>query len=622
MIHIERYGVSKSSPIPHGFRVNVDGLSNAESYELDRQAAQLAIDRYLDHRERLYADSPEEIDGTTLWLVYGLGRSPRIWEEFYVYFLLTKLRIILSEDPQPVEFVGTVDQEVDSALTSLCEEYDVKYYPSSPHNPSNKYGDPFRSGFNGFVRKLLHPFLKAFTRIQYWLIYFTLIVVRSVVLKLYELIRRPVEVRFWLHPLEPHRNRLFDAPADLESRGRRIGYALYDYTAMNGLHAFIRRGVLTLRRAFDPDQPINVEWYADPAAVRRAIVVAPRICNAIQRAAEQAREKAECPEFTYLTRQLDTVSTDLIFQFLFIENAIEEFSKEIDDDAWCLPRSPTKLTTRLISLAGDQEDITTVAVIPRYHSDTRISCRFTNSGVEGKEAIALPDLCVVFEPLSAKTLRGENLPSKIVVARDKVETEACTNDGGNGSLNRLAATASSFAPTPPCHPIRVLIILEDPVDNLELVNAIKCTIHDFPDVRLVFKPHPFYPPDESLFTGLTSIDFEVTPPDASLANLVQSCDICIAMYSTATFPALSQATPIIWVPFASPNHIWMDLMDEVGIRADDPEDIVDALKRLVRDDTFYNKNATECSKFAHSKLIPNTDAPTLADLLDGADSSS
>lgn len=624
MIRVEYY-VDEDKPVAdakfHGFQIDADGLSSSEMFELEQRAARKAIDRYLDHRERIYADMPAELDNRNIWLIRGLARLPAntLWEEFQIYFLLARLRLLLGENPESVKCVATVNQEVSDALASLCEEFNVKYYsdfqdPIGP-NPTHT----IHSSLVAFGSGLHDLFTDAVAYFRPWLILSLFVFLRPIILKLYDVTSTPVDVRFWLHPFEDHLTRLYDAPSDLDSRGYQIGYALYNFHAMASVKFFVLTVLKTIRKAFEPDRPVPVELYIDPSDFRRSLTEAPRIREAIQGVGSRAKEQADSPEFRYLARQLEKVSNQIIVQSVLIERAIEGFSESVTDEVWSIPRGITKITPRLLAVVGERNDITIVGVSPHFTSETRVGYHLSNPVVDGPEAISLPDIYVVFEPLSAETLREQQPPSRIAVARDKMEAEACVNEGGNINQKHLKSSNSSLVSPPDASQTRVLVILTLPADNREIVEAFKSITEDIPDVKLVFKPHPLIPQPDGLVNGLQDIDCEVTSSNASLADLIETCDICIAMYSTAVIPALARATPVIWAPLSSPNHVRMDLITEVGIRADDPNDLARTLKRLVHDERFYIDQARECVMFAENKLVPDPDAPSLANLIEEVD---
>lgn len=631
MIRVERHQI--------GYRVDADGLSGADLYDLDCRAVGRSIDRYLAHRELLYANPTPALEDTTLWLVYALGRSTRVWPEFHVYFLLARLRLLLARQAQPVQGVAPLDDAVEGAIADLCAEHEVQYRSDSDEETPTDTRNWVRCPIPAFHRGLLERVVGLADRLRLWVVVFLFLAVRPVVLKLYAFARRSVDVRFWLHPVEPHRDRFFDAPGDLNSRDNTIGYALYDVVAVSGVWSFVTRGLRTIRTAFDTDAPVHVEWYADPSELRAALWATPRLREEIRRAGRELGQPADSPEFTYLTGQVEGVSTELVFHLLFIELAVDGFAETVDDDTWTHPRSPTKLTSRVTALFAGEQNISTVAIAPHYFSETRINIRFTDTEIDGWEANTLPDRCAVFEPRSATTLREQALPADVVVACDKVETEADipgpdmadrtdepTSAPPSSSPSPSSLPWSEPSPTPMPAPdpptgqdsMELLVILDLPRENAELVGALEYAVRDIPDVEIVLKPHPFYPPDDTLLEELPEDAVTVAAPDAPLADLARSCDVCVTIYSTAVFPALVWAKPVVWVPFVSPGHVRMDLIDEVGIRADDREEIATVLDRLLDDEPFYVETARECRLFAARELVPDGSAPSLADVLEEA----
>lgn len=602
----------------HGFQIDHDGLSNDELFEVDRRAARQAIDRYLADRESLYHSASSELKQTNLWLVRGLGRLPadNLWQEFQVYFLFARLRILLSENPQPVKCAAAVNQTVSDELETLCKEFKVEYV--SNFRESNGFNNchPCTSVLRG-IKSRLHTWSNgAFGRLRPWLILSIFIIVRPIVLVLYSITRTEVDFRFWLHPFEDHLTRLYDSPSDLESRGYQIGYALYNYHAMVSLKLFISEGIKTIRHAFEPERPEPVEWYLNPGDFLEVLMEAPRLRESIQLVGSQARDRADSPEFTYLARQAESVSRRLVVQSLLIERAIEGFSEHVKDETWCIPRGLTKITPRLLAIIGNGADITTVGVSPHFISETRVGYHLSNPEIEGQARVSLPDMYIVFEPRSAETLRKQHPPSRIAVTRDKMEAETLENGDKTEIQERLPSTNSSAVSPPDDSQPRVLVIMTVPPDNREIVDALESITGDVPNVQLVFKPHPLVPWRDDLIDGLQDINVEVTAPEASLSDLIRACDICISMYSTAAIPALAQAIPVVWVPLGSPNHVRMDLITEVGIRADDPDDLARALERLVQDESFYVEQAQECAKFAEKKLVPSLDMPSFAELIE------
>lgn len=615
MIRIDSF--DPDSKIVWGFRLDVDGFTGTDYYELDQQAAQSAINRYLDHRERLYTDAPPELDGTTSWLIHGLARIPWLWEDFQVYYLFAKLRIVLADEPQAVNCVVSVDRPVDSALAQLCEEFDVEYSSPVKSTSTLEAGGTLDSWIASLIGGFSTRLSAALARLQLWLMFYLFAGVRPFVVKIYKITRSQADTRILLNAFKDHSHRFFDAPAELENRNRRVGYAVYDEPAMSGLKPFIRRGLRTVRRTVDPEEPVHVEWYATLSAFRTTIEKTSEFRSTLASVAGRAGTNADSPEFSYLAGQLQTLSTNMAFQVLFKKAAFEGFADNFADQTWVHARPPTKDIPRLMAMVGERKGITTVAVAPHYYSETRVSSRFTGIEVNDEEAVTLPDLNVVFEPLSARRFKNEGLPSTtIAIARDKAANEARVIADGPKIPGRREISSVGSPSGSDGGPARVLVLLDEPLDNRNLIQALERGVANRTDVELVFKPHPFYPPGDDLFEGFRADRFDVTAPDADLAELVETCDICLSIYSTAAFPALARAIPVVWVPFVSPNHILMDLTSEVGLRADDSEELVNQLDRLVREDSFYEEQARACARFADRELVPDADAPSLADLLE------
>lgn len=621
MIDIEYYVEDEDTLLNsefHGFQIDVDGLSPGDLFEIDRKAASEAIERYLADRERLYNGAPAELKGTNLWLVRGLGRLPAstLWVEFQVYFLFARLRLVLSENPQPVRCIPAVDQDLSDGLKLLCEEFEVEYIPEYRDSNAGTNDCSKTSVLEGTKRRLHERIVGAYGRLRPWLILAVFVFVRPVILALYKFTQMRVDVRIWLHPFEDHLTRLYDAPKDLQARGYRTGYALYNFHAMVSLKRFVTTGLETTQRAFEPDRPEPVEWYLKPGEFLGTLLEAPRLRDTIRRVGREASERADSPEFAYLALQPETASTRLVVQSLLIERAIEGFSNHVADEIWCIPRGLTKITPRLIATIGERADLTTVGVSPHFTAETRVGYHLTEPEIEGRARKTHPDLYVVFEPRSAETLRKRQPPSRIAVARDKMEAETLES-GDSVEFQGETTSSTSLSISPPDDSgTRVLVILTVPADNNEIVDALESISGDLPDIELVFKPHPLVPREDGLIDGLQDIDLEVTPPEASLADLIGTCDICIAMYSTAAIPALARATPVVWVPLGSPNHLRMDLITEVGLRADHPDDLASAIERLVEDDAFYAEQARECAEFAREELVPDPDVASFAELIE------
>lgn len=624
MIDVEYYVEDEETLLNsefHGFQIDADGLSPGDLFEIDRKAASEAIERYIDDRERLYDGAPAGLKGTNLWLVRGLGRLPAstLWGEFQVYFLFARLRLVLSENPQAVRCIPAVDRDVSDGLESLCEEFDVEYVPEFRDGNAGTNGRSRTSVLHGLKARLHHRTWEVYGRIRPWLILAIFVLVRPLILALYKFTRMRVDVRIWLHPFEDHLTRLYDAPEDLQARGYRTGYALYNFQVMVSLKRFVTTGLETIRRAFEPDRPEPVEWYLKPGKFLGALLEGPRLRDKIRRVGREASERADTPEFAYLARQPETASTRLVVQSLLIERAIEGFSNHVADEIWCIPRGLTKITPRLLATIGERADLTTVGVSPHFTAETRVGYHLTAPEIEGRARKTHPDVYVVFEPWSAETLRTQRPPSWIAVARDKMEAETPeSGDSSDFQEEPTSSTSSSISPPDDSRP-RVLVILTVPADNTKIVGALESISSDLPDVELVFKLHPLVPREDGIVDGLQDVDIEVTPPEASLADLIGTCDICIAMYSTAAIPALARAIPVVWVPLGSPNHLRTDLITEVGLRADEPDELASAIERLVEDDAFYVEQSRECAEFAREELVPDPDVLSLAELIEEAE---
>lgn len=306
----------------------------------------------------------------------------------------------------------------------------------------------------------------------------------------------------------------------------------------------------------------------------------------------------------------------MVFQYLFTEQALDQFAGEVNDEIWCYAHPVNVNICKMMNLVGERNGISTVNVAPHYYSWTRISNRFSEREVQGPERIALPDMFVVFEPRSKRNLKEQGIDSrKIVVARDKVEAEA-------GSIDNIYSNCytRNFKKTPSVKSIRseitrILVILHTPKENADLVEAVEKAAREISDIEVVFKPHPFFPPDDQLFDMFKSGDYKVTSPDTEFEKIIKKCDICISIYSTAAFPVLINAIPVVWVPFVGENFVFMDLLNDIGIRADEPDDLVNTLDRLIHDETVYNKQAQDCAEFAAEELVPEANSPSLASVL-------
>jgi CDP-glycerol glycerophosphotransferase (TagB/SpsB family) len=146
-------------------------------------------------------------------------------------------------------------------------------------------------------------------------------------------------------------------------------------------------------------------------------------------------------------------------------------------------------------------------------------------------------------------------------------------------------------------------MLQGPEENERLIESVVAATRQV-SADLVFKPHPFFPA-EDLLADL-EVDHQVADPDTSLAELIAGADVCLSIYSTATFPALIRATPVVWLPFAGENHVFVDLIDEVGVRVDGTEELADELEAL-RDPDRYRSVAEQCQRYATDALYPSTD---------------
>lgn len=594
------------------FQIEVDGLSDVDSIELDRQAALLARERYNDHIDRLYRGAPDELEETISWVL--LPRGNRVWKTFRGYFLHAKLRILLSKDPQPVYRCCYVNPSIDNMLVSLCEEHNVDYRHISK-NQSKKSTNNLRSALEVFETRFPQHISK-FLYLTRWFIFILFIVLRPIILNLYKFERDPVKVRFWVDPRLPDRDRFFNSPDNVNSKGETAGYACYDANATSSVWGFILSTLANVQMAFDPNQPISVEWYTDPEDFRRVIELTPHIADITRRAGRLAKDQSNSPDFTFLARQLETVPTDVVFQALLLESAIKGFGRKVDDEVWTHTQNLTKFLPRILAIIGDQEDIATVAVANHYYSETRITDHFTERETDDREAVILPDLFVVWETRSATTLREQGIPTeKIAIARDKLEAEARDIEENYTIKHSPPSTNDSSTTNTEDRSVRVLVPLQETTDDIGLSAALEHVSNSLPNIKFVIKPHPYFTPHDSLLELLEENNFVITSADTSFAKIIDICDICVSMYSTATFPALACATPVVWVPFASPNQFFMDLIGEVGIQTDDPEDLAETLERLIQDETFYEKQARECAQFADRELVPDADVPSLANML-------
>lgn len=604
MIRVERQGTR--------LRVTADGVSASDSLDLDRRAVRLARDRYLDHLDRLYDHPPDELEDSITWQL--LPRRNKAWGTFRGYFLHAKLQLLLSDDPQPVDCLCEVDESIGSLLESICDEHGVQFHASPPNRRETEENHLHR-GFAAVKKRFSQRFSKS-VQIRLWIIYFIFVIFRPVVLNLYRIAREPVDVRFWLDPVLPQRDRFFDAPTDLGKRGFQVGFACYDLTGMESVRNFISRARDAVRTASDSEQPVSVEWYIDPPDFRRSIEATSHVTNTIKRESTRARLLSDSPDFAFLARQLEAVSPYIVFQLLFMERAVRGFAEKNGDTVWTHAQTTSKYLPRLLAIIGDREGITTVAVAPHHYSTSRVTNSYSDNEIESGRSGGLPDQFAVFEPRSATTLEEQGIPpERIDVAHDKVAAEAGGVDGSNSNGGRDGDTTAPPISIPKEPPIWVFVPLQEPTDDIGLGEPLAHASNAFPEIKFVIKTHPFFSPDGRLFEDLEDDAFVVAKSDASLSDLIDACDICVSVYSTATIPALKKGLPVVWVPFASPNHVSSDLTDEVGIRADDPQDFANVLEGLVRDETVYEEHARKCEQFAESELVPGDDSPTLADLL-------
>lgn len=610
MIHIKEHTTA--------FQIDVDGQSEEDSIELDRRAACLARDRYHDHLDRIYGASPAELEDTITWLM--LPRGNRVWKAFSGYFLHAKLEILLSENPQPVNRRCDVSSAIDGMLARLCDVHDVEYHVTPEARSTEREQGP-GSALDAFENRFPQH-LDTVAYIRRWVIYVLFFALRPVIVNLYKVARDPVSVRFWVHPTLPDRDRFFDAPATLNSGRRRAGYACYDGTITAGVRAFLWHTVETAREAFDPDRPVPVEWFAEPAEFRRSIELAPHIAEMTRLTGKRANERSALPDFTLLAGHLQTISTDAVFQALLLESAIDGFADAVSDDVWTHTQNLSKFLPRLLSVMGERADVATVAVANHYISETRITDGFTDREIDGAESVILPDLFVVWEDRSSATLRDQGIAAEnVVIARDKVETEARNLEEGCEIQEPAPANTSTSTGTANDRQIRVFVPLQETSDDIGLSAALEYVSNSLPNVTFVLKPHPYFTPHDSLLDLLDDDNFVITAADTSFADIIEVCDVCLSVYSTATFPALARAIPVVWAPFASPTHFFMDLIGEVGIQTADAEELADAIERLALDETFYEEQARKCAEFADRELVPDADVPSLAEVLTEAGAS-
>lgn len=608
MIRVERQGTR--------LRVTADHVSASDSLDLDRKAVRLARDRYLDHLDRLYDHPPDGLEETIVWQL--LPRRNKAWGTFRGYILYAKLQLLLSDDPQPVDCLCEVDESIERLLESICDEHDVQFR-ASPVNRQETEENHLHRGFATVKNRFSQHFPES-VRIRLWIIYFIFAIFRPVVLNLYRIAREQVDVRFWVDPVLPQRARFFDAPADLGERGLQVGFACYDLTGMDSVRHFVLQARETVRTASDPEQPVSVEWYVGLTDFRLSIEATSHVMDIIKRESIRARLLSDSPDFAFLARQLEAVSPYIVFQLLFMIRAVRGFAERNDDTVWTHAQATSKYLPRLLAIIGDRAEIATVAVAPHHYSTSRVTNSYSDNEIQSGRPGGLPDQFAVFEPRSATTLDEQGIPpERIAVARDKVAAEAGDIDKSYSNNDRDGDTKSPPISISEEPPIWVFVPLQEPTDDIGLGEPLAHAANALPEIKFVIKTHPFFSPDARLFECLEDDAFVVAKSDASLSGLIDACDICVSVYSTATIPALKKGLPVVWVPFASPNHVSSDLTDEVGVRADDPQDFAKVLEGLVRDPPVYEEQARKCVQFAERELVPGDDAPTLADVLAGPD---
>lgn len=601
-----------------GYRVESDKMSSAELFELDLMAARQALNRYLRHRDRIWNILPSDIQSKTVWKIHGRGRIPIkfLWKEFHVYFLIAKIRILLSNDPQPVECDQSIDKTVSLAVVDICEDFDVEYRGPYPQTNQNNHNSLLHIFYRDYLSKLniLNITLDS---IQRWLILFLYTFVRPVVLKLHHNDRLSTDVRFWQDPSDDNNTRFQEAPNEVTARGMDVSYATHNFlTVYPGIKTFIKGFKNTVKNGLNEKNQIPIEWYIEPTEFRRAIYEAPELFKTIQKAVRQTEKRANSPEYIFLAKHIrNTVSTQLLFRLLLIKSAMEGFACSVRKEVWCYSQHPLKVYPRLINDVGEQECIKTIGVAPSYFSERSPGTKYTKSEINGPEAISHPDFWAVFEPGCAETLKKEKILSEITVVRDKFEEEVIMDrDDRPTCVRKISNNPELLFPNQ--DKLRVLVLLTIPTDNkvlLESLQEVGECLHDF---KFVFKPHPLFPPEDDLFEKFEVIHFAVTSIDASLAKLAESCDICISMYSTAAVPAFARGTPVIWAPLQSPNHIRIDLLEKVGIRADNPEELAESLNRLGKNEVYYQKKVKEGIRFANDKLLPDRHSPSIADIIE------
>ncbi len=541
------------SDTTYGYRIKQLNLPYESMISIEREAIEVAVDLYYKHTSFWYQKPIISYEGLNIWwFMPGTSRQDNFDDLFYLYFVSSLLRVLIEKyQVSIIRCECDLDDIKKEVIGRICKKKEVVFechFFKKPNIQKIK-NDQKRSYFNKYINllfRILQPFVKAYykilgTRIKYW---------------------------FCLHESKPHKLRYSSAPDLLKKRGEKIGFVFHGTDNED-----------SVKKLFRSPGTVCVNWFITPKMEKElkkeAEILKGKIDSYIKKQSFQQSE----PEFKYYLKKINQVSIDFLYKYLFFYKAYRQFAKSCKNSFWFHARPINSPHSRVITGAVQSSRKKVCSVAPHFYSAKRLTNSFLKEEFSSENVRSLPSLFMVQEKISREVLL-KYFPKEHIYIFNK-------HPDANDYIDK--EDSINFC---------ILVLLQMPDENIKLTTTLMEALKDITGCHIQFKPHPSHPMDEVCSSLIASkISFEILKPEESLEQCILKCDICISIYSTATFIAMKLGKPIIWLPFISYNYLFLEeIYQKVGMISVDANDLNENIKKLMRNKSLYEQEGLKSIK--------------------------
>ncbi|WP_368658040.1 hypothetical protein AB3Z07_24535 [Metabacillus halosaccharovorans] len=556
--------------------VHLVGLNSEETIKIEQQVYKHAKKLFYDHYD-IILKMPLKFksDLGNFWLVHpALVKQDRFNHLFNMYFVSAKLRFVLDRKKLDITSSINLRKEEVIFINNLAEEYSVHFLYVSQKNLDLQVenGMNFGGDKGNIIRKIKSLINSDFTS------EFVFYIMQPLFKNYYRKKFDSRDIWFSIHETKPHKRRYGNTFEKIDRK-----YGFFYYSNQN----VVKTG--SLIKSILKKDTVLIDWFLSPKDQRKlrkeAKLIKSKIINYEWNCGSENKFKNE---FYYIVTEISKVQQDKIYNILKIAHAYEAFLNIQKHKVIVCSQPLTNFDLRLLAVATKKYRHTLISVAPHFYSVNRLTNTF--SIVERKyDFLVLPDYYFVENQLSKWNLVLNGIEeSRIFIRKQKNKKTDLINKN----------TSTKF---------KVLFVLQMPYENESILRIITQFLEEnnIEGIEFVIQPHPAYPltvEQMMIVNELTTLyngKIEVVGSKISIENTINECDICVSVYSTATFYAASVRKPVVWIPFVSKNYLFYEeVYNNFGIMTYDVSNFRKIILKLCTDRLYYHSNSIISYQFS------------------------